>query len=108
MKILKKLKTKVTLYFDYDYESVDTDHPRNMRGYDVQCGEDYDYLRKGSILKVYSAKEFYSQYTYFNVDFDLTDDAVVCVSNNKRVCIPYDSIEDIMLNDRSWYEEVAK
>lgn len=53
---LMKVKTTCTLYWDYDSDCWDDDNPRDVYPL-YTLNEDYELMRKGTILYVYENKD---------------------------------------------------
>lgn len=101
MKILKTVKTVATLYFDYESGWWDLDSPKKMCDDSMRCGKDYDYMRTGTVLNVYSGREFFT-------DGELLDNQVVALMKRgkKRCYIVFDNME--ALDMTGWFREICK
>lgn len=103
MKSLKKVKTTIPLYWYYKSECVGTDSPEDICGIALRCGRDYDYLRVGSIMSVYNAREYYDRYLIFERE-NISEDAVVCVADKKGLYIFFENLDAI--DCEGWFVEV--
>lgn len=57
-----KLKTLCTLYRDYNEDYIEIESPKLWKDY-YRVGEHYDYMQKGTILNVFTRKEYFEDET---------------------------------------------
>ena len=57
-----KVKTLCTLYRDYNEDYIEIENPKLWKSHYL-VGEDYDFYRKGTILKVLTRKEYFEDET---------------------------------------------
>ena len=57
-----KVKTLCTLYFDPNEDYVEIENPKNWKVY-YRAGENYDFYRKGTVMKVLTRKEYFEDET---------------------------------------------
>lgn len=57
-----KVKTLCTLYHDYNEDYIEIESPKLWKDY-YRVGEHYDYMQKGTILNVFTRKEFFGDET---------------------------------------------
>lgn len=66
-----KVKTLCTLYHDYDEDYIEIESPKLYKDY-YRVGEHYDYMRKGTILNVFTRREYYEDEYQSNTEIVLT------------------------------------
>ena len=57
-----KVKTLCALYRDYNEDYIEIESPKLWKSY-YRVGEDYDFYRKGTIMKVLTRKEYFEDET---------------------------------------------
>lgn len=87
-KYIGKFKTNVTLYFDYNDGYWSDDKP------DGECNEDYDLLRKGSVMDAYELKE-----PFCDID---GNEHTILLQGCKGIYFP--NIESV--RECGWFDEV--
>lgn len=66
-----KVKTLCTLYHDYNEDYIEIESPKLWKEY-YRVGEHYDYYRKGTILNVFTLREYYEDEYQSNTEIVLT------------------------------------
>lgn len=89
MKLICKVKTTRTLYFDYDDDCIIDYSPKQTYPF-YKCGKHYGFLRKGSVLSVYKHREYMA-------NDDLRENEVIAVSKDGAYII-FDDVEDLKSN----------
>ena len=68
---MMKVKTLCTLYHDYNEDYIEIESPKLWKDY-YRVGEHYDYYRKGTILNVFTLREYYEDEYQSNTEIVLT------------------------------------
>ena len=67
-----KVKTLCTLYRDYNEDYIEIESPKLWKEY-YRVGEHYDYIQKGTILNVFTLREYYEDEYQSNTEIVLTE-----------------------------------
>ena len=100
------VKTNRTLYLDYEYGIWDPDCPRDFRGIpSLKYGEDYEYMRKGTKLTVYTEPQDIERFIdRFSLNAEPEPTIALAVGKDERQWMSFRSMEEL---DKYPYFDVA-